>query len=103
MVARSGKRVLISATSVHYLPSLALPGGTRSGQRQKALRLTDHYHRNVRRMGHRRADRAQKHSRESASTAAADNDELGRLRRVEQVTGRVVAHDPGMNGDVRVA
>jgi hypothetical protein len=76
---------------------------TRPGQGQKTLFLVlaDHDHRNVRRMGHRRADRAQQHSRESASTAAADNDELGRLGFVEQVTGRVVDHNPGMNGDIR--
>ena len=46
---------------------------------------------------------SQQHPRESATAAAADEDRLGRLRLIEEMTGGAVPHDPGMNGDVRIA
>ena len=54
-------------------------------------------------MYHGGADRAEQHSGESAPAVAADHDELGGLGFVEKMAGRVIEHNPTVDGDIGVA
>ena len=49
------------------------------------------------------SERSQNHPCESTSAMTANDEELGRLGLIKKMTGRIIPHDAGMNGDVRVA
>ena len=65
-----------------------------------ALVLAGDDHRDAGCVYHGGADRAEQHSSESAPAVAADHDELGRLGFVEEMAGRLIKHNPTVDGDI---
>ena len=67
---------------------------------RKLSTLSGDDHRDAGRVHHGGADRAEQHSGESAPAVAADHDELGRFGFVEEVAGRLIKHNPMVEGDI---